>query len=185
MGRVGLTPAAFGLGMLFQSGSYLVGSLAVRGLMKRTSAYRLVGPGLVFVAAGSLGTTLLLVWEPSFLRVMVPVALYAFGLAFLMPAMTTAALAPFARIAGAAASMMGFMQMGSGLMIGSLGALLGDPVLAMGALIPLMGPTACLLYLSYRRHPHLAEPEPRPAITGLPVGRTMMPEKPGSRADGP
>ena len=74
-----------------------------------------MGPGLLCVALGSVGSTLLLVWEPTFLRVMVPVAIYAFGLAFLMPAMTTAALAPFARIAGAAASMMGFMQMGSGL----------------------------------------------------------------------
>ena len=114
--------------------------------MRRTSAYRLVGPGLGFVALGSLGGTLLLVWEPSFLRVMVPVAIYAFGLAFIMPALSTAALAPFPRIAGAASSMMGFLQMGAGLVVGSLGALIGDPVLAMGALIPLMGATACLLY---------------------------------------
>ena len=181
--RVGLTPTAFGLGMLFQSGSYLLGSLVFRALMGRTSAYRLVGPGLVFIAIGSFGNALLLVWEPSFLRVMVPVAFYAFGIAFVLPAMTTAALAPFPRIAGAASSMMGFLQMGSGLVVGSFGAFLGDPVRAMGALIPLMGATACLLYLGYRRHPHLAEPEPVPAVAGLPVGRTMMPETPGLRAE--
>ncbi len=184
MDRVGLSPAHFGLGMLFQTGNYLLGSFVARSLMRRMSAYRLVGPGLCFVAAGSLGSTLLLFWEPSFLRVMVPVGIYAFGLPFLMPAMTTAALAPFPRIAGSAASMMGFMQMGSGLLVGSLGALVGDPVLAMGSLIPLMGLTACLLYRSYRRHPHLAEPEPKPALAGLPVGRTMMPDTPASRAEG-
>jgi DHA1 family bicyclomycin/chloramphenicol resistance-like MFS transporter len=145
--------------------------------MRRTSAYRLVGPGLGFIAAGSLGTTLLLVWEPSFLRVMVPVAVYAFGIAFVLPAMSTAALAPFPAIAGAAASMMGFMQMGSGLVVGSVGALLGDPVLAMGALIPLMGASACLAYRIYRTHPHLAGPEPRPgALSGPPAGRSMMPD---------
>ncbi len=176
MGQVGLTPAQFGVGMLFQSGSYLIGSLAMRALIGRVSAYALIGPGLGFVAAGSLGSTLLHVWEPSFLRVMVPVAIYAFGLAFLMPALTTAALAPFTRIAGAAAAMMGFMQMGSGLLVGSLGALFGNPAWAMGTLIPLMGAAACLLYLSYRRLPSLAEPEPRRAIAGLPVGRTMMPD---------
>ena len=182
MERVGLTPAAFGVGMLFQTGSYLLGSLVFRALMNRTGAYRLVGPGLVFIAIGSVGNALLLVWEPSFLRVMVPVGFFAFGIAFVMPAMTTAALAPFPRIAGAAASMMGFLQMGSGLAVGSFGAFLGNPVLAMGSLIPLMGLTACLLYRVYRRHPHLAEPEPLPAVAGLPVGRTMMPETPAARA---
>lgn len=176
MDRVGLSPGQFGLGMLFQTGAYLSGSLAVRALMGRTSAYRLVAPGLACVAVGSLGTAMQLVWEPGFLRVMVPVAIYAFGLAFIIPALTTAALAPFARIAGAAASMMGFMQMGAGLLAGSLGALLGNPTLAMGSLIPLMGATACLLYRVYRRQPALAEPEPRPTVAGLPVGRTTMPD---------
>jgi DHA1 family bicyclomycin/chloramphenicol resistance-like MFS transporter len=183
MDRVGLSPTMFGLGMLFQTGSFLAGSLVMRALMRRTSAYSLVGPGLVFVALGSLGSALLLVWEPSFLRVMGPVACYAFGIGFVMPAMTTAALTPFPRIAGAAAAMMGFLQMGSGLVVGSLGALVGDPVLAMGALIPLMGATACLLYRVYRRHPHPAEPEPVAAIAGLPVGRTLSPAPPARRAD--
>ena len=85
---------------------------------------------------------------------MVPVGIYAFGIALVLPAMTTVALAPFPAIAGAAASMMGFVQMGSGLAVGTLGALLADPVTAMGALIPAMGATACLLYLGYRRQPH-------------------------------
>jgi DHA1 family bicyclomycin/chloramphenicol resistance-like MFS transporter len=183
MERIGLSPAEFGLGMLFQSGSFLAGSLLFRALMPHTSAYRLVGPGLVLIAIGSLGTTLLLFWEPSFLRVMVPVAFYAFGIAFVLPAMTTAALAPFPRIAGAASSMMGFLQMGSGLVVGSLGALLGNPVVAMATLIPSMGATACLLYLVYRRHPHLAEPEPVRTFAGLPVGRTTMPGTPAARVE--
>jgi DHA1 family bicyclomycin/chloramphenicol resistance-like MFS transporter len=159
MERVGLTPPEFGLGMLFQSGSFLLGSLACRLLMRRTSAYRLVAPGLGLIAVGSAGLLLLLVREPSFLAVMVPVAFSAFGLALVMPAMTTAALAPFPAIAGAASSMMGFLQMGSGLLVGSLGALIGDPVLAMGTLIPLMGATAILLYRLYRRMPQAL---PRP-----------------------
>lgn len=184
MARVGLSPAGFGVAMLFQSGSYLLGSLAARWLIGRTSAYRLVTPGLVLVAIGSAGIALLNGWQPTYLRVMLPVAIFAFGVAFVMPAMTTAALAPFSHTAGAASSLMGFMQMGGGLAMGSLGALLGDPVLAMATIIPAMGATACLLYIAYRRHPHLAEPEPKPVIAGLPVGRTMMPETPAQRAEG-
>ena len=34
--------------------------------------------------------------------------------------------------------------------VGSLGALMGDPVLAMGTLIPAMGATACLVHFLAR-----------------------------------
>jgi DHA1 family bicyclomycin/chloramphenicol resistance-like MFS transporter len=177
MERVGLTPAEFGLGMLFQSGSFFVGSLAVRSLMARTSAYRLVAPGLACIAVGSVGVASILLHAPSFFGVMLPVAFYAFGIAFVMPAMTTASLAPFPHIAGAAAALAGFLQMGAGLVGGTLGALLGDPVLAMGLVIPAMGATACTAYAIYRRHSHLTEPEPRPgAIAGPPAGRSLSPD---------
>ena len=146
MDRVGLSPAAFGLAMLFQSGSFLLGSLATRALLDRFGAGRLVAPGLGFIAAGSLGLLLLNLRDPSLLAVMLPVATSAFGIAFVMPATTTAALAPFPAHAGAAAAMMGFLQLGLGLAIGSLGAAIGDPVRAMALLIPAMGAAACLLY---------------------------------------
>ena len=151
MGDVGLSPAQFGVSMLAQSGSFFIASLVCRRLMSRYGADRLVGPGLVFIALGSVGVVTLLFWPPSFLHVMVPVAVYSFGIAFVMPAMSTAALAPFGRAAGAAASMLGFIQMGSGLLIGTLGALMGNAVLAMGTLIPVMGAIACVAFLFYRR----------------------------------
>lgn len=177
IGRVGLTPAEFGLAMLLQSGSFFTGSLVVRALMARISAYTLVPVGLAFVVLGSLGTAGLLFWQPTLLRVMVPVGVYAVGIAFVMPAMSTAALAPFRRDAGAAAAMMGFLQMGSGLMVGSLGALMGDAVLAMASLIPAMGAAACLAYIVYLRSPRLGELEPRRDIIAAPQqGRTMMPD---------
>lgn len=152
MDRVGLGPAAFGLGMLLQSGSFILGSLATRRLMDRVGAPRLVGPGLGLVAAGNLALmALLLAAEPSFLGVMLPVGCAAAGIAFVMPAATTAALAPFPTMAGAAAAMLGFLQMGLGLAVGSVGAALGDPVLAMALLIPAMGAGACLCWLAGRR----------------------------------
>ncbi len=178
MQRLGLSPTEFGIGMLMQSGSFLVSSLTLRQLMKHHSAYRLVTPGLALVALGSGLILTLLVGEPTFLRVMVPVAFYTFGIAFVMPAMSTAALAPFPHIAGAASSLMGFMQMGAGLLVGSLAALFHDQVIALAILIPIMGVVACLSYIIYRRPPHRAEPEPREgAISGPPVGRSMMPTK--------
>ena len=40
IGKVGLSPVAFGIGMLAQSGSYIAGSVATRVLMRRVSARR-------------------------------------------------------------------------------------------------------------------------------------------------
>lgn len=178
MQELGFSPTEFGLGMLMQSGSFFAGSLVVRRLMKHNSAYRLVVPGLGVILLGSALILSLLIGETTFLRVMVPVAFYTFGIAFVMPAMSTAALAPFPSIAGAASSLMGFMQMGAGLLVGSLAALFDNPVVALAVLIPMMGTVASLAYVVYRRNPHLAEPEPRQkAISGPPVGRTWMPSK--------
>jgi DHA1 family bicyclomycin/chloramphenicol resistance-like MFS transporter len=154
MDRVGLTPTLFGASMLMQSGSFLAGSVAVRLLMGRASAFRLVPAGLVFIGLGSLGLAIgLRAFEPSFLGVMGPVAVYAFGIAFVMPAMLTASLAGFPRIAGAASSMSGFFQMGGGLCGSLVAALIGEPVVALATVIPAMGLAAILAWAFWRRLP--------------------------------
>lgn len=159
MNRVGLTPSQFGIGMLAQSGMFFAGSLAVRALLGRLGAFRLVPVGLVFVAAGSLALAVVLrLQEPTFVNVMGPVGLYAFGIAFVMPAMMTAAMAPFPHRAGAASSLMGFLQMGFGLLGGSAAALIGEPVAALAAIIPLMGLLAILSWLAWRTLPEPALP---------------------------
>lgn len=176
MRDVGLTPSQFGMSMLAQSGAFFTGSLLVRRLMTVYGSERIVLPGLLFIATGSIGTATLLIWPPSFLHVMIPVAIYSFGISFVMPTMSTAALAPFGKMAGAAASLLGFIQMGSGLVVGSIGALIGDALFAMGLLIPMMGATACLCYGIFKRMPPLA-PEPATAGpgagAGMPAGPVM------------
>ena len=157
--RVGLSPTAFGASMLAQTGMFFTGSVAVRLLMPRLGAFGLVPIGLGFVAIGSaLLATLLRFQEPSLLTVMGPVGAYAFGIAFVMPAMTTAAMAPFPKIAGAAASLTGFVQMGSGLLGGMIAAWLGDAVVAMATVIPTMGFTAVIAWFIWRRLPEPVQP---------------------------
>lgn len=154
MERIGLSPMVFGISMLMQSGMFFLGSLAVRALLSRVSAFSLVVPGLCFVGLGSIGLLVPLHILPvSFATVMVPVAFYTFGIAFVLPAMTTAALAPFPHMAGAASSMMGFLQMGTGMAGGLIAALLSDPVFAMGTVIPAMGFGAIAAGLIFRRLP--------------------------------
>ena len=157
MGPVGLTPTQFGMSMLVQSLSYLSGSLALRFLMPRFGSFRLVPVGLVLMGGGAASMAVLLhVYEPTFLNVMGPVGVYAFGIAFITAAMTTAAMAPFPRNAGSAAAMIGFMQMGAGLLGGAVAALIGDPVLALTTVTPCLGLMSIVSWFIWRRLP---EPE--------------------------
>jgi DHA1 family bicyclomycin/chloramphenicol resistance-like MFS transporter len=157
MDRVGLSPSQFGIGMVMQSGFFFAGSLVVRRLLGRVGAARLILPGMVLVGIGSAALAIgLHVFPPTFMLVMGPVAVHAFGIAFVMPAITTAVLAPFPHIAGAASSMSGFFQMGSGLLGGIACALVGDPVTAMATVVPMMGLVALLAWAGWRRLPEPA-----------------------------
>lgn len=157
MTRVGLTATEFGLAMLLQSASFFVGSLVVRQSMGRFGAFRIVPVGIVGIVLGSITLPLLLgLYPPSVWTVMGPIVLYSFGTAFVMPAMSTASVAPFPHMAGAASSLAGFFQMGGGLAGGLVAAAIGDPVLALAVVIPCMGLVATLAYVAWRKVPEPA-----------------------------
>ncbi|MFD2678976.1 multidrug effflux MFS transporter [Camelimonas lactis] len=138
--KVGLTPTQFGMGMLAQTGSFMTGAALAGVLLRRTDATRLVPVGLALVALSGLGFCIgLRIWPPSFISVMAPTALWAFGNAFIMPGATTAALAPFPRIAGAASAVTGFMQIGGGLAGTAVAALLfHEPFNSLRVIMPVM-----------------------------------------------
>jgi DHA1 family bicyclomycin/chloramphenicol resistance-like MFS transporter len=167
MGPIALTPTQFGASMTIQSFSYLFGSLALRFLMPRFGAFRLVPVGLVVMACGATAMALVPhIFEPGFLLVMAPVGVYAFGIAFITAAMTTAAMAPFPRNAGSAAAMIGFMQMGAGLLGGTVAALIGDPVLAFTTVVPCLALMSIVSWLIWRRlpAPEMATPVSQPVV---------------------
>jgi DHA1 family bicyclomycin/chloramphenicol resistance-like MFS transporter len=137
--RAGLSPTAFGLAMMIQSGSFIAGGLVTRRLLRRVDATRLVVPGLALCALGGvLLTASLATWPPSIASVMGPVGVFAFALALFMPALTTTALAPFATRAGAASALMGFFQMGGGALASAVAAAIGDSVTALAIVVPAM-----------------------------------------------
>lgn len=148
IGRVGLDPTLFGLGMLAQTGSYFLGGLTARGLMNRFGVEKLIAPGLVLAVIGALATlTLEHGVEPSWATVMVPVGVYAFSIALVIPPLTTAVLAPFPKTAGSASALLGFLQMGSGFVGGLVGALFTDPVIALQVVFPAMQAFALAVHL--------------------------------------
>jgi DHA1 family bicyclomycin/chloramphenicol resistance-like MFS transporter len=154
MTRVGMSPTAFGIGMLMQTGSYFAGSLVLRVLMPQFGAFRLVGVGAAFVVAGAIALVVLLnVLGPSYWSVMGPVGCYAVGIAFCQPAMMTAAMAPFPKAAGSASAAMGFMQMGAGMVGGMAASLFADPIVAMWIVVPIMGVVAVGSWIAWRRIP--------------------------------
>ncbi|MCB5202496.1 multidrug effflux MFS transporter [Neorhizobium sp. T786] len=148
--EVGLTPTQFGVGMLVQTGSYLMGSLVLRRISNRISGHRAVVTGLFFCGSGGLIMALSVAFlPPSFLSIMLPVGICTFGIAFISPHIITVGMAPFPHIAGSASAMMGFVQMGCGFIGGLAAAAMGAPLLAFGTIIPLMEFTAVGSYLAY------------------------------------
>ncbi|WP_319518918.1 multidrug effflux MFS transporter [uncultured Martelella sp.] len=147
----GLTPSQYGVGMLMQTGLYFSGSVVFRFALGRFSSRSLVRIGLLFIALGAAATAVSVEFLPiSYLSVMLPVGSFAFGIAFVMPYTMNAALLPFPAIAGSASALMGFMQMGSGLLTGIIAAAIGSPVLALQFIVPSMGAIAVCCYFWLR-----------------------------------
>lgn len=156
MQEIGLSPTQFGLGLLLQTAFFLIGGLLFRVLMSRFSAGQLAMAGYAIIAMASLLIIIMLgLFELTYLRVMLPMACYAFGISFVMPQMTSAGMAPFPQMAGSASALMGFFQMSGGLVGGAVAAMMSDPVLAMAALIPAFGLLAMVSYVLWLKLPSL------------------------------
>ncbi|MCX8999582.1 multidrug effflux MFS transporter [Rhizobiaceae bacterium BDR2-2] len=149
---VGLSPSQYGFVMLFQTGSYFIGSVVLRVLPPRFGGHRSVVAGLLFCGTGAAMMLFLSrLVEPTLLTVMIPISFTTFGIALITPHIVTVALTPFPKVAGSASAMMGFIQMGAGFCMGLAGALFSSPVIAYGTLLPAMHATAILSYIAYLR----------------------------------
>lgn len=147
---VGLSPAAFGVGMLMQSGSYFLGSITLRFIARRIGNRRAAWIGISMSATGGMLIFLSVQLIPAcFLSIMGPVAVATFGLALITPYIITAGMAPFPHIAGSASAMMGFIQMSAGFAAGVAASLLGSPLTAFGIIIPLMELGAAASYIAF------------------------------------
>ncbi|GEM_PF-69117 len=154
MARVGMSATHFGIGLLLQTGCYLVGGLLFRRLLSVSTPRRLAAIGYLAITMASIAIAVLLrLYEPTYLLVMAPMALFAFGIALVMPVMTSAGMEPFPKIAGAASALMGFFQMGGGLVGGAIAATMSDPVIAFATLIPALGFVATAAFVIWRLLP--------------------------------
>lgn len=126
--EVGLAPALIGPVLALPASSYFSGALLANRLLTRTDADLMVRRGLwVLLSAGLAALLLLTLWPPTVATVIGPAMLWAFGMALVMPGTSAGSLAPFPQAAGAAAALMGCVQMLTGT-LGGLAAttLMGD-----------------------------------------------------------
>lgn len=143
-GPVGLGPTEVGWLMAGPAACYFLGSIVAGRLLDRHTADGLMIAGAsVLLAAGVASAVLLGVAGATMATVMAPVLLWGFGVALLMPGASAGALTPFPRSAGAAAALMGCVQMGTGTLGGLLATHLGDSVTGQ-AVVPLLFGLCCL-----------------------------------------
>lgn len=159
--EVGLTPSEFGLSMIIQSAAFISGTIVTGRLLRIVEASRMVPYGMAFwVVASVLMCWLNLALQPTVITVMVPVGLFAFGLALVLPASFTESMAPFPNIAGAASSLVGFLQFGGGIIASLIVAALHDPVLGLAVVLPMMPLAGIACSLFFKRQ------VPQPAAAG-------------------
>jgi DHA1 family bicyclomycin/chloramphenicol resistance-like MFS transporter len=148
MGRLGLSSPVFGLVTATLMASYLVGSLTTNRLLRVVTMARLVLAGALMVLVAAillcLGVTMLGI---GVIEIIAPMCLWMLGFAFIMPGVTTAALALFPRNAGSASALMGSLQMGMGFVGAALCSAFADAATALAVVPPAMGALAVLAYL--------------------------------------
>src|SRR5690606_31889177 len=106
---------------------------------------------------------------------------FVFGASFIMPAMSTASLSAFPHMAGAASALTGFLQIGGGLAGGVLAVLIGDPVIALATVIPVMGLLSIISWLIWARIPPPVRARVMPIeTTPRPQPAAYAPSSPGA-----
>jgi MFS transporter, DHA1 family, multidrug resistance protein len=145
----GLSPLLFGLVFAAATLGYGAGTLLAARLVMRIGidrtivcgGFALAGGGFAMVAAAAISAT-------SPFALALPMALYLCGLGLAMPQAMAGALMPFPDRAGAASSLLGFLQQVVGSSAGILvGQMLGGSALPLALIIASMGSLALALAL--------------------------------------
>ncbi|GHB08952.1 multidrug effflux MFS transporter [Modicisalibacter luteus] len=147
--------AHFGWYFLFVVAAFIAGNLLGARLISKVGGHRLIlVGGSLLVLAGVLVVSLVASGADTLAAIIGPQVIYAIGSGMMMPQLIAGALAPFHHMAGTAASMLGFIQMGSAATSSALvGRLYDGTALPMVLVIALAGASALVVYLSLSRRP--------------------------------
>lgn len=148
----GLSPLLFGLVFAVATLGYGAGTLTATQLVGRIGIDRTIVCGGFALAAGGLAMVAAVAMGlGSPFALAVPMALYLYGLGLAMPQAMAGALMPFPERAGAASSLLGFLQQLTASAVGiAVGQTLGASALPLAVAIAVMGAFALALALVKR-----------------------------------
>jgi DHA1 family bicyclomycin/chloramphenicol resistance-like MFS transporter len=148
----GLSPVAFGFVFALASGGYLTGSTTAARLVRRIGIDGLIGVGSVVMAIGGVGMLIdVLLGVNSVIALVLLMAVYLAGMGMVLPQSFAGALTPFPERAGAASSLLGFVQQCLAAAFGAIvGLLLGDSAWPLAAGVALAGCATLALWATTR-----------------------------------
>ena len=143
-----LTPFEFGLAFAVGSVGYLIGTWIAAHIIARVGLDRTLGLGCVVMAGGgAAGVMALLFGFTSATALVLPVAVFLAGLGLALPQAQAGALLPFPERAGAASSLVGFLQQTAGAVVGAIVVhLLGQSAWPLAIGVAVMGCGAFALW---------------------------------------
>lgn len=117
----GLTAIQFGFTFAICSMCFVTGtSIGVR-LVRKRGLDGMISLGVTFLLIGGLGQTIdYLLFPEYFFALTIPQMCFFLGMGFMLPQTMAAAMTPFPERAGAASSLMGFVQMASASIVSAL-----------------------------------------------------------------
>lgn len=158
---LGLGPAEFGVAMAVPMLAYVITQMTVVRMIHRLGLDRLVqiGTGIAIVSGASMVLFVLLDMVDVY-TLTGPMTFILVAHAFIVPTVTTGAIAPFAHSAGAASSLLGFIQfLSAAAMTAVMGMLDDGTPLPMAAAICICSFGVLLVYLGpVRRLPGRVAP---------------------------
>ena len=149
----GLNPFNFGIAFAVGSLGYIFGAMLSARLVVRIGVDGTLGVGAAMLALGGVGmvATIAFGLKSPFLLVL-PVSIYLAGLGTLLPQAIAGAMGPFPDRAGAASSLLGFIQQSAAAICGALvGWLLGANAWPLAAAVASMGCATLAIWLLTRR----------------------------------
>lgn len=152
IGEMGLTPFQFAMAMLVQTAAFITGNIIAGYLARTLSGQGMVRVGVPLIVLSGIGFVVGPMIAPGHpMSVMLPVALWMLGLAFIGPSATAAAMAGFGSIAGAAGALTGVMQIGGGFVTSLLASIaFASSGTALMVLLPVLAALTAVLALMQR-----------------------------------
>ena len=150
--RYGLDPFVFGFAFAVGSVGYMIGTVIAARIVGPLGIDRTMGIGSCMLASGGLFMLLALVTGyASAVTLVASISLYLAGMGLVLPQAVAGALTPFPERAGAASSLLGFVQQSVAAIVGAaVGLTLGADAWPLAIAVALVGCLTLAVWVATR-----------------------------------